>query len=294
VTLADSSIERRAAHKDQRIAVVTGASGGMGRATAAILAEKHNMKVYLLARNKEKGQAAVDYVNLQSGRTDAELVLCDLASLDSIRGAAANLAERCNCIDILINNAGVITLRREETEDGFERQLGVNQLGHFLLTGLLIPLLRQSDSARIIIVSSNAYKIGRMDYMDPGMTKRFRVWSAYGRSKMANLWFMKELSARMAGTSITVNAVHPGAVATQIGGAFVQQLLRPFFLTPEQGSVTAVYLASSAEVEGKSGQYYYRMQPQQVSELADSREETQRFWNWSEQATGFIWSLGQD
>jgi NAD(P)-dependent dehydrogenase (short-subunit alcohol dehydrogenase family) len=276
--------------------VVTGASGGMGRATAALLAAKHGMKVYLIARNQEKGQVAVDYVNQQSGRSDAELVLCDLASFDSIREAAANLAALCSHIDVLINNAGVVTLRREETEDGFEQQLGVNHLGHFLLTGLLLPLLQRSDSARIIIVSSGAHKIGRMNYNDPGMTKGFRVWNAYGRSKLANLWFMKELAARLTGSTITVNAVHPGAVATQIGvnrktgfGAFVHKLLRPFFLTPEQGSATAIYLATSDEVQGRSGQYYYQMKPAQMSERADSAEEAQQFWNWSELATGFHW-----
>jgi len=285
-------------HEQQLIAVVTGASGGMGQATAALLAAEHGVKVYLMARSQDKGQAAVDYVNKLSGRRDAELVLCDLASLASIRNAAAQLTARCERIDILINNAGVVTLRREETEDGFERQLGVNHLGHFLLTGLLLPLLQRSKSARIIIVSSAAHKIGRMNYNDPGMTKGFKVWSAYGRSKLANIWFMKELARRLAGSSITVNAVHPGAVATQIGvnrktnfGALVHKLLRPFFLTPEQGSETAIYLACSVEAEGQSGHYYYRLKSTEVSERANSAEEARRFWDWSEQAVDYHWSL---
>jgi retinol dehydrogenase 14 len=280
----------------QRIAVVTGASGGMGRETAALLASKHGMKVYLLARNEEKGQLAVDYVNGQSGRNDAELVLCDLASLDSIRQAAAELAERCQRIDVLINNAGVITMKRQQTKEGFEQQLGVNHLGHFVLTGLLIPLLNRSQAGRIVIVSSGAHKIGRMNYDDPHMLKRFSVWGAYGRSKIANLWFMTELAKRLKNTSITVNALHPGAVATQIGvdrgtgfGTFVHKLLKPFFLTPEQGSATAVYLATSDEVFGASGQYYIKCKIAPMSDRASSVQEAERFWNWSEQVSGYVY-----
>ncbi|ANE46546.1 short-chain dehydrogenase [Paenibacillus swuensis] len=280
----------------RKIAVVTGASGGMGRATAGLLAAEHGMKVFLVARSADKGQAAVDDVNRLSGRDDAELLVCDLASFASIRAAAAELSSRCERIDVLINNAGVVTLRREETEDGFERQLGVNHLGHFLFTGLLFPLLKRSPAGRLVIISSGAHKIGRMNYGDPGMNKSYTVWNAYGRSKIANLWFMKELAGRLSGTSVTVNAVHPGAVATQLGvdrrtgfGAMVHKLLRPFFQTPELGSATAVYVATSPEVAGKSGLYWYKMRPEPVSNLAESAEEAKRFWAWSEEATGFRW-----
>ncbi|SEO37379.1 SDR family oxidoreductase [Paenibacillus sp. OV219] len=282
----------------QRIALVTGASGGMGLATAALLAAEHGMKVYLLARNEEKGQAAVDEVNRKSGRQDAELLLCDLASLASIRAAAAELAGRTSRLDVLVNNAGIITLKREETSDGFERQLGVNHLGHFLLTGLLLPLLRQSDSARIINVSSGAHKIGKMNYEDPGMKKDFAVWRAYSRSKLANIWFAKELARRLQGTGIPVYALHPGAVSTDIGvnrttgfGRLVHKLMRPFFQTAEEGSATAVYLASSAQVSGKTGDYFYKKQPIAVTELANSAEEAGRFWSWSEGVVGFRYDI---
>lgn len=279
-----------------KIAVVTGASGGMGRATAALLAAKHGMKVILLARNPKKGQAAVDYVNERSGRADAELVLCDLGSLNQVRRAAEDLTRRYPIIDVLINNAGVITLSKEETEDGFERQLGVNHLGHFVLTLGLLPSLLKSTAGRIVIVSSGAHKIGHMNYDDPGMDKRFTIWGAYGRSKLANIWFMKELSARLGSTSITVNAVHPGAVSTDIGvsrssgfGTFIHKILRPFFLTPEQGSATAVYLATSPEVSGITGEYFYKQKPARISKQGRSSEQARRFWEWSEQVTGEIY-----
>lgn len=284
----------------QRVAVVTGASGGMGRATAAILAAEHGMKVVLLARNSLKGQQAVDYVNVKSGRNDAELVLCDLASFAGIRQAATAINERFSSIDVLINNAGVVTVKREETEDGLERQLGVNHLGHFLLTGLLLPLLERSTAGRIVVVSSGAHKIGRMDYSDPGLSRSFTVWGAYGRSKLANIWFVRELASRLTknGSAVTVNALHPGAVSTDIGvnrqsgfGTMVHKLLRPFFLTAEEGSATAVYLAASPEVEGVSGCYYYKKQQTPVSKRAADPDEARRFWAWSEQTTAFTWDI---
>ncbi|REK76805.1 SDR family NAD(P)-dependent oxidoreductase [Paenibacillus paeoniae] len=280
----------------QLIALVTGAGGGMGRETAALLAAKHGMKVFLMGRNREKGLEAVRYVNERSGRNDAELILCDLASLSSIKAAAEELAAVCERIDVLVNNAGVVTIRREETEDGFERQLGVNHLGHFVLTGRLLPLLEKSEAGRIIVISSGAHKIGQMNYDDPQLLKRYTVWGAYGRSKMANIWFTKELAHRLAGTKITVNALHPGAVSTDFGvnrstgfGTFVHRLMRPFFLTAEEGSATAIYLATSPEVQGASGGYYYRQKLAPVTERAGNAEQASRFWSWSEQVTGYHW-----
>ncbi|MFF2890184.1 SDR family oxidoreductase [Paenibacillus sp. NPDC057967] len=281
---------------NRQIAVVTGASGGMGRETAALLAAKHGMKVFLMGRNREKGLEAVRYVNDHSGRNDAQFVLCDLASMASIKTAAEELSAACERIDVLVNNAGVVTIGREETADGFERQLGVNHLGHFVLTGQLLPLLAKSEAGRIVVVSSGAHKIGQMNYDDPHLLKRYTVWGAYGRSKVANIWFTKELARRLKGTRITVNALHPGAVSTDIGvnrstgfGTLVHRMLRPFFLTPEQGSATAIYLATSPDVQGVSGGYYYKQKLAPVTARASDAEEASRFWSWSEKVTGFHW-----
>ncbi|WP_308637546.1 SDR family oxidoreductase [Paenibacillus silvisoli] len=284
-------------NKAQRIALVTGASGGMGKATAALLAADHGMKVYLLARDRERGQAAVDYVNRKSGRRDAELLLCDLASFASIRAAAAELAGRTDRLDVLVNNAGVITKKREETEDGFERQLGVNHLGHFLLTGLLLPLLRGGEPARIVNVSSVAHKFGAMNYDDPGMKNRFSAWRGYSRSKIANVWFTKELARRLGDAGIRVYALHPGLVSTNIFkvpdgfSTVVHKLMRRFILSAEDGSATAVHLASAADVGGQSGDYFYKKKPIAVTKLAASAEEASRFWSWSEQAAGVRYEI---
>lgn len=279
----------------RKVAVVTGASGGMGKATAAALALRYGMKVYMLVRSEERGRAAARDI-LRRGEADVELALCDLGSLKSVRSAAEALKERCGRIDVLVNNAGVVTLKREETEDGFERMMGVNHLGHFVLTGMLLPLLADSPGGRIVVVSSGAHKIGRMDYADPHLRRRFTVWGGYGRSKLANVWFMRELAARLEGVSVTVNAVHPGAVATDLGvnrqtgfGTAVHKLLKPMFLSAEEGADTALYLAASEEAAGASGLYCYRRKPAPISARAADAAEAGRFWTWSEETTGFRW-----
>src|SRR5690606_29866549 len=177
--------------QQRKVAVVTGASGGMGKATAATLATKFGMKVFMLVRSEERGQAAIDEITSHTPDADVELVICDLGSLQSIRAAAEKLTTRCSQIDVLVNNAGVVTVKREETEDGFEHMMGVNHLGHFVLTGLLLPLLANSPAGRIVVVSSGAHKIGRMNYADPHLLQRFTVWGGYGRSKLANIWFTR-------------------------------------------------------------------------------------------------------
>ncbi len=276
-----------------RVALVTGASGGLGLAIAARLANEHGMKVFLLARNRARGDAAVAEVNARSAREDAELLSCDLGSLQRVRRAAEELSGRTPRLDVLVNNAGLITLKRELTEDGFEKQLGVNHLGHFALTGLLMSVLGQSDDARVVVVSSGAHKVGRMDFDDPHLERAFSVWGAYGRSKLANLWFTRELARRHGSPRFTVNAFHPGAVATQLGvdrktgfGKTVHRLLRPLFLSPEQAAETALYLATSEEVRGHSGGYYYRSCPAKVGRRASDDQASRRLWAWSENATG--------
>lgn len=281
----------------RKVAVVTGASGGMGKATAAALASKYGMKVFMLVRSEERGRAAIDEITAQTPNADLGLVICDLGSLQSVRSAAETLIDRCHQIDVLVNNAGVVTVKREETEDGFERMMGVNHLGHFVLTGMLLPLLAKSPAGRIVVVSSGAHKIGRMNYGDPHLQHRFTVWGGYGRSKLANNWFVSHLDKQLQGSSITVNALHPGAVSTDIGvnrqtgfGRTVHKLLRPFFLTAEQGADTAIYLATSEEVEDISGQYYYRRKLARISSLAADATEAERFWRWSEEVTGYRWT----
>lgn len=245
-----------------KIAVITGANAGMGFATSLVLANS-GMHVVMLCRNKERGQKALDQLNARKKNGSAELILCDLASLADIRKAAEKIHDRFDRIDVLINNAGVVSPQRQETQDGFEMQIGVNHLGHFLLTNLLLPALRQSKDGRIIIVSSGAHKWGRFYIEDPHLHEGYNVMKGYGQSKLCNLLFAKELLSRLNNTNISVFTLHPGAVSTDLGvdrktgfGKAVHKVFRPIFQTPREGADTAIYLALSNKVTDKQGHYF--------------------------------------
>lgn len=220
-------------------------------------------------------------------------MLCDLASLESIRSFAEEFTRKYPILDILINNAGVVTIKRQLTKDGFEMDLGVNHLGHFLLTNLLLEPLKAAEQGRIVVVASGAYKIGALHYEDPTLARRFNPAKAYARSKLANILFTKELAARLQGTRVTVNCVHPGAVGTNIGvnretgfGKSILKLLSYFFLTPEQGADTAIYLATESDLQEVTGQYYYRRKNQELTPRAKNKQEAQRLWQWSQEQVG--------
>ncbi|WP_217559356.1 SDR family oxidoreductase [Paenibacillus sp. GbtcB18] len=272
---------------EHKIMMVTGANSGMGLATTIALA-RQGAKVIMVCRSEERGQSALREAIAASGSGEIELMQCDLGSLRSIRSFAADFKSRYDHLDVLINNAGVVSLKRETTSDGFEVMMGVNHLGHFLLTNLLLGPLKRAEQGRIVVVSSGAHKIGKIRWEDPHLTKRYTVWTGYAQSKLANILFIKELAARLKGTAVTVNALHPGAVGTQIGvdrntgfGKSVLAMLRPFFLTPAQGAETAVYLAVSGNVSCATGEYFYRKKIAPVSARAKDKELAAKFWDWS-------------
>ncbi|WP_127583559.1 SDR family oxidoreductase [Paenibacillus koleovorans] len=274
--------------------LVTGANSGMGLATTIALARR-GAHVVMLCRSQQRGNAALAEARAQSGTDRIELMLCDLGSLASIRAFAAAFLAKHSTLDVLVNNAGVVTVKRQTTTDGFEAMLGVNHLGHFLLTQLLLDAILRSPNGRIVNVSSGAHKIGRFDFDNPFLVKGYSPWRGYSQSKIANIWFTRELARRLAleGGSATVNALHPGAVGTNIGvnrdtgfGKTVLRLLRPFFLTPEQGADTAIYLATSPDVRGVSGEYFYQRLVAPISELAQDDALARRFWDWSASQVG--------
>lgn len=274
------------------IAMVTGANSGMGLATSIGLA-RAGLHVVMVCRSETRGKEALAKVLENAGNGSAELMLCDLGSLADIRRFAAEFNAREEALDVLVNNAGVVSLKRELTKDGFETMIGINHLGHYLLTMLLLDRIKESEQGRIVVVASGAYKAGRIRLDDPHFNKGFNVARGYSQSKLANILFARSLAKRLAGTSATVNSLHPGAVATSIGvnretgfGKSVHALLRPFFLTPEQGSETALHLALSPEVAGVSGQYYYKKRLQPLSGKAADDAAAERLWEWSARATG--------
>jgi NAD(P)-dependent dehydrogenase (short-subunit alcohol dehydrogenase family) len=275
-----------------KLVVITGANSGMGLASTIKLA-KLGARVVMACRSAERGRQALQEAREQSGSSHIELMLCDLGSLASIRSFASQLVEVHPTVDVLLNNAGVVSLKRRTTTDGFESMLGVNHLGHFLLTNLLLEALSRSLQGRIVTVSSGAYKIGNIDFSDPYLTKGYTIWRGYAQSKLANILFTRQLARKLQGTNTTANCLHPGAVSTSIGvdrdtgfGKMIHSLLRPFFLTPAEGAETAVYLASASEVSSVSGEYWYRKQIQPVKGKAADNQLAEQLWNWSEREVG--------
>ncbi|GMX62866.1 SDR family oxidoreductase [Paenibacillus elgii] len=281
-----------------RTVIVTGANSGMGLAATVELA-KLGAHVIMACRSRERGEQALQEAQRQSGSDRLRLMQLDLGSLASVRAFAAAFDEQHDTVDALINNAGVVAVKRQTTADGFEAMMGVNHLGHFLLTNLLLEPLLRSPQGRVVTVSSGAHKIGNIHFDDPHLTKGYSVWKGYAQSKLANILFTKELAERLKGTKATANSLHPGAVGTHLGvdratgfGGKIHALLRPFFLTPEEGARTTVYLASSPEVSSISGEYFYRKRIAPVSARAQDMELARRLWAWSEQEVGLSGDTG--
>ncbi|KEQ23465.1 SDR family oxidoreductase [Paenibacillus tyrfis] len=275
-----------------RTVIITGANSGMGLAATVELA-RLGAHVIMACRSRERGEQALQEAQRQSGSDRLRLMQLDLGSLASVRAFAAAFDEQHDTLDALINNAGVVAIKRQTTADGFEAMMGVNHLGHFLLTNLLLKPLLRSPQGRIVTVSSGAHKIGNIHFDDPHLTKGYSVWKGYAQSKLANILFTKELAERLKGTKATANSLHPGAVGTNLGvdrttgfGRRIHTLLRPFFLTPEEGARTTVYLASSPEVSSISGQYFCLKRIAPVSARAQDMELARRLWAWSEQEVG--------
>jgi NAD(P)-dependent dehydrogenase (short-subunit alcohol dehydrogenase family) len=283
-----------------QIVLITGANSGMGKATALELA-KTGARIVMLCRSKQRGEAALEEVKAGSGSPDIDLMLCDLASLQEIRAFCKTFSERYQRLDVLVNNAGVILPGRQVTRDGWEMQFGVNHLGHFLLTNLLLDLMKKSAPSRIVNVSSGAHKIGKIFFTDVNLTDNYSVWRAYAQSKLANILFTYELARRLDGTGVTVNCLHPGAVATEMGisretgfGRLITSLLKPFFQTPRQGADTAIYLAESPEVQRVTAQYFFRKKPVSSSRTSYDRETALRLWELSCRLTGMKGSEKQE
>lgn len=273
----------------KKTALVTGANSGMGKATAAALADQ-GFTVIMLCRNRERGEAAVKELKKDNDR-DLRVMLCNLGSMQDIRRFTEEFKANFDKLDVLVNNAGVISLERRETEDGLEEQFGVNHIGHFLLTLRLLDKMK--PGSRIVVVASGAHKIGKIHFNDYNLKHGFNVITAYSQSKLANILFARELAERLRGREITVNCCHPGAVATSMGvnrdtgfGKTIVKLLKPYFLTPEMGASTAIYLATSPDVEHVTGKYFYRCWMTKTSKAAKSKKAARKLFLLSEKITG--------
>ena len=276
--------------------VITGGNTGIGK-EAAVGVASAGAQVVITARNEERGRAARQEIADRSGSSSVEVMPLDLASFRSIRSFAADFLGRFDQLDVLVNNAGLIHRRRTETEDGFETTFGVNHLGHFLLTDLLLDRLRASAPARVVVVSSDAHKGARqgLDFDDLQSERRYRWGKAYSKSKLANIYFARELARRLDGSGVTANALHPGFVRSEFGrggdlgpvyGFGIRYVAGPFAISPEKGARTSIYLASSPEVQAVSGKYFEKCKEIAPRRTALNPEVAQRLWETSAKLVG--------
>jgi len=284
-----------------RTAVITGANTGLGYETARALAGK-GARVVLAVRNLDKGKAAADLIGRRYPGADVAVQELDLTSLASVRAAADQLRAGHDKIDLLINNAGVMMTPKQTTKDGFELQFGTNHLGHFALTGLLLDRVLATPGSRVVTVSSNGHRAGRIHFDDLQSERRYSRSGAYGQAKLANLLFTYELQRRLAGTSTIATAAHPGSSATELGRNLPKAIEWGFSLTvqdAEMGALPQLRAATDPTVSG--GQYYgpggflqMRGYPKVVASNGRSHEVAaqRRLWAVSEELTGVVYPLG--
>jgi len=264
---------------DGKVVIITGANTGIGKETAIDLARRGG-KVYLACRDKKRGEDALNEIKRKSKSDEIYLLQLDLASMESIRGFSKKFHELESHLHILINNAGIMWCAKDHTKDGFELQFGTNHLGHFLLTHLLLDLIKISTPSRIIIVSSLAHissDIKRDDLMGAKSYSRFQ---SYAQSKLANILFSRELSNQLINTGVTVNSCHPGLVLTDLARYLNPNVkkylwdvfMRPFAKTPLQGAQTQIRLAVDSDLEKVTGKYFSECKEASTSKQAKNDE----------------------
>jgi NAD(P)-dependent dehydrogenase (short-subunit alcohol dehydrogenase family) len=275
-----------------KLVLITGGNAGIGKETAVGLASK-GAHVVVTSRDATRGADAVAEIKQRSGNDAVDVMALDLARLASVREFAAAFLDRYDRLDVLIDNAGLVLASRSVTEDGNETTFQVNHLGHFLLTELLRDRLVASAPARVIVVASNAHTTARhgLDFDDLQSERKYRSFGVYGKTKLANILFTRELARRLLGTGVTANSVHPGFVASRFGrdgdtgliGKLMMPLVRPFALNATQGAQTSIYLASDPAVEGITGAYWVKCAPVAPSDAAVDDEAARKLWDISEQ-----------
>jgi len=282
-----------------KVVVVTGSNVGIGLETAVGVAALGATTV-LACRNQAKAEAAAQEVTQRTWNDDVHVVPLDLADLASVRKAAEDIGARWDRLDVLVNNAGGTWSQRALTAQGVEYTFGVNYLGHFYLTNLMLDRLRAATPSRIVNVTSVGHHAAfhGMRFEDLQSEKGYEAMEAYSRSKLANVLFTRQLAKRLEGTGVTANAVHPGPVRSGFGMdgdltgfmGFGVRLVRPFEISPRRGAKTSIFLATSPDVETKTGMYWVRSKPGHMSRNARDDEAAARLWDESERllaSTGF-------
>ena len=274
-----------------KICLITGATSGIGQATAMGLA-KIGATVIVAGRDEKRCQNTVAHIQQETGNFHVDYLLADLSVQAQIRQMAEEFKSRYQRLDVLVNNAAAIFFFRRVSADGIEMNFALNHLAYFLLTNLLLDMLKASVPARIVNVASNSHYGQHLDFDNLELKRGYNPMRAYGRSKLCNLYFTYELARRLEGTGVTVNAMHPGFVHTNMGAnnGWLVRLFLPLVhrnsLTPEQGASTAVYLSSSPDVEGVTGKFFVRKRERASDPVSHDEAAARRLWEVSEEMTG--------
>lgn len=270
---------------------VSGANSGIGKYTSIGLA-RAGARVVMVCRNMEKGEAARKEIVEASGNDDVDLMQCDMASFASIRAFTDAYKAKHDRLDMLVNNAGMMFPDRAMTEDGFERTFAVNHLAYFLVTNRLRDILEASSPARVVNVASIAHRmVARLDWKNLQGERRYGEFRAYNLSKLCNILFTFELARRLEGTGVTANCLHPGGVGSNFGseaGVIFRNLMKlgkRFLLTPEQGARTSLYVATSPDLVGVSGEYFSNSKRARSSRITHNRDNQARLWDISADLT---------
>jgi len=271
----------------ERTCLVTGGNSGIGKSTALGLA-RMGAEVVIGCRSKNKGEAARAEIVAKTGNKKVELMLVDVSSKESIRKFAKDFIASHKRLDLLVNNAGVYLTRRTTTVDGLESTFATNYLGPFLLTSLLLDLLRKSAPSRIVNVTSDAHNGARINFDDLQGEKKFSGWNAYGQSKLAQILFTHELAQKLDGSQVTVNSAHPGVVRTNFarnnGGLIAMgfRIIGIFFISPATAAQRILYVATSPDLEEVSGRYFTKMREAKSSPESYDEDAASRLWQVSE------------
>jgi len=284
---------------EPRVCLITGANSGLGKATAVGLA-RTGSKIVMVCRDRVRGEETQNEIRALTGNPDIDLILADLSSQSEVRRLAEDVKSRYSRLDVLVNNAGVALRRRSLTVDGIETVLAVNYLAPFLLTNLLLDVLKVSVPARVVNVAGDFHRRATIRFDDLMFEKDYTGAHANNQAKLALILFTYELARRMQRSGITANCLHPGAVGT-VGplkdpdlspfSRLLYKMVRPFFQSPEKGAQTAIYLASSPEVEGVTGRYFIKKRPVKSSAESYDQEIARRLWDMSSRLTGLSFAV---
>ena len=267
-----------------KLCLITGATDGIGKETAKSLAG-FNARLILVGRDQNKGESVRNELMVQTGNDQIDIMTADLSNMNAIQKLSVEIHQKYNKLNVLINNAGAFFSKREITDDGFEKTFALNHLGYFLLTKLLLDLIKKGKNPRIINVASGAHIGATLDFDNLQGKNDYSGWAAYKRSKLMNIMFTYKLAELLKDTPITVNTLHPGFVRTRFGdnntgivGIGLNLAKKIGAISIKKGAETSVFLATSPTVKGVSGKYFVKCKPEKSSSLSYNKSDIDRLW----------------